>query len=228
MRPRAIEVNVEPKIASRKESWSARLYLWACERLYHELAWWYDGVSWVVSGGQWRRWQAGVWEEVRGNDVLELGFGTGELLVQGARQGRMMVGIDRSPAMMEVARRRAEKAHTPVRSVLGDGRSLPFGDGVFDTALATFPAGYIFEEETLIELRRVLRSDGRFVILGLWVDLDLGWIGRLMPIFYGRPSNAAQEAMALQVAAAGFATQWVEQRTGRFTVGVLVADGQVE
>lgn len=228
MRPSATEVNVKPAITGSQASWVARLYLWVCERLYYELAWWYDLVSWVVSGGQWRRWQAGVWQEVRGSDVLELGFGTGELLIQGADRGLTMVGLDCSPAMMEVARWRAEKAQTTVRTVLGDGRWLPFDDGVFDTAIATFPAGYILEEETLLELRRVLRAGGRVVILGLWVDVDLGWIGRLMPIFYGRPRIAAQDAMAMQVAAAGFVARWVEQQSGRFTVGVLVAEGNVE
>ncbi len=228
MRPSVTEVNVKPAIPQVQASWIVRLYLWTCERLYYELAWWYDLVSWVVSGGHWRRWQAGVWEEVRGTDVLELGFGTGELLIQGAHRGLTMVGLDRSPAMMEVARWRAERAQTAVRSVLGDGRLLPFDNGVFDTAIATFPAGYIFEEETLLELRRVVRAGGRLVILGLWVDLDLGWMGRLVPVFYGRPRDAAQDAMAMRVAAAGFVARWVEQRSGRFTVGVLVADGKVE
>jgi len=30
-----------------------RLYVWATERLYQELAWAYDGVSWLVSLGHW-------------------------------------------------------------------------------------------------------------------------------------------------------------------------------
>src|SRR5215210_4684678 len=80
------------------------LYLWACERLYDELAWWYDGVSWLVSAGHWRCWQAAVWNEVRGHSVLEMGFGTGELIKQGMARGFSMVGIDRSAAMQAVAR----------------------------------------------------------------------------------------------------------------------------
>jgi hypothetical protein len=32
------------------------LYLWLAERLYHELAWAYDGISWLVSLGAWSRY----------------------------------------------------------------------------------------------------------------------------------------------------------------------------
>jgi SAM-dependent methyltransferase len=227
MRLRGQEVNgmTRDKVPSK---WGARLilrvYLWACERLYHELAWWYDRVSWIVSVGQWRRWQAGVWQEVHGSDVLEIGFGTGELLAQGAQQGLAIVGLDRSPVMVEVARQRATKRDAPFRATLGDGHALPFERHQFDTVMATFPAGYILDLSTLAEIRRVLRAEGRLVLLGLWVDLHLGRIGRWLPVFYGRPGDASLEAIVRRVCAAGFRARWVEQRHGQFTVGLLVAD----
>ena len=221
---RAKEVNVRSSMAQKRSDWIARLYLWACERLYLELAGYYDAVSWIVSGGYWRRWQSGVWEEVAGHDVLELGFGTGELLIQGGRRKLAMVGLDRSPAMLDVARRRARRVKVPTHVVLGDGRALPFDDGRFDTVMATFPAGDILEPVTLLEVRRVLRPGGRVVILGLWVALDLGVFGRILPVFYGRLSKEVQATIAARVVAAGFVPRWVEQKAGRFTVGMLVAE----
>jgi ubiquinone/menaquinone biosynthesis C-methylase UbiE len=181
-------------------------------------------VSWFVSGGQWRRWQAGVWQEVHGSDVLEIGFGTGELLVQGAQRGMTMVGIDRSPVMLEVARQRAMRRDIPFRATLGDGRALPFDRHQFDTVMATFPAGYILDSSTLAEIRRVLRAEGRLVLVGLWVEPHLGRVGRLLPIFYGRPNEASLEAIAQRVGAAGFRARWVEQYHRRSTVGLLVAN----
>jgi SAM-dependent methyltransferase len=224
MRLSATEVNVGQSSTVPRAGWFARLYLWACEVLYSDLAWWYDWVSWLVSAGHWRRWQAGVWDEVRGSDVLEIGFGTGELLVQGAQRGLAMVGLDRSAAMQEVARQRAAMAHTPLKLILGDGRTLPLEEQSFDTVMATFPAGYILEADTLAEIHRVLRAEGRLVILGLWVEVNLAALGRLLPVFYGRPNAQAQEAMMRRVEAVGFRARWLEKRDGLFTIGVLVAD----
>ena len=224
MRLKVTEVNVERNAVVPARGWLARLYLWACERLYAKLAWGYDVVSWLVSLGNWRRWQAGVWQEVRGQKVLEIGAGTGALLVQGTRRGLSLVGVDRSPAMLAVAQRRVAKEGIPARLIQGDGRALPLAAQAFDTVMATFPAGYIFDAATLAEMRRVLHDPGRLVILGLWVELHLGQVGRWLPVFYGRPSEASLDAMAQRVAAAGFGVRWVEQRTGLFTVGVLVAD----
>jgi SAM-dependent methyltransferase len=41
-----------------------------------------------------------------GHDVLELGAGTGRIAIPIAREGIRIVGLDRSPAMLEVARRK--------------------------------------------------------------------------------------------------------------------------
>lgn len=224
MRLSSKEVNVVQKIVVPQMDWLVRVYLWLCERLYHELAWGYDGISWLVSGGRWRRWQAGVWREIRGRSVLEMGFGTGELLVQGAPRNLQMVGIDRSPTMLAVASMRAQRAGIPICAIQGDGRILPFADAIFDTVVATFPAGYILAAETLVEMQRVLQPGGRVVLLGLWVELRLGKLGQVFPFFYGKPSDASLNAIAQRVAGAGFQTRWVEQRDGRFTIGVLVAD----
>ncbi|HEX2993689.1 MAG TPA: class I SAM-dependent methyltransferase, partial [Anaerolineales bacterium] len=68
----------------------------------------------------------------------------------------------------------------------GLAQHLPFPDETFDTVVATFPAEYIFDPETLIETRRVLVPGGKFVILpGATitgrniVDRLLAWIFRV-------------------------------------------------
>jgi hypothetical protein len=42
---------------------------------------------------------------------------------------------------------------------------LPFPNGIFSGAVSTFPAGFIFQHDTLEEVRRVLLPGGRFVIV---------------------------------------------------------------
>jgi ubiquinone/menaquinone biosynthesis C-methylase UbiE len=49
--------------------------------LYNELAWTYDWVSQAVSLGQWRHWQRAVISHLNGQRILQIAFGTGDLLM---------------------------------------------------------------------------------------------------------------------------------------------------
>jgi SAM-dependent methyltransferase len=57
--------------------------------------------------------------------VLELGVGSGRVAVPTALAGLTVVGVDTSPAMLELARRRAEPHAVDLRLVEADMRSLP-------------------------------------------------------------------------------------------------------
>ena len=97
--------------AKMKTSWITRLYLWACQRLYYEFAWSYDLVSWLVSAGRWDTWRCAAlaYLRVEGSTqqdmdyrVLEIGFGTGELLVTMAQHGFTIYGLELSHVMQRV------------------------------------------------------------------------------------------------------------------------------
>ena len=45
---------------------------WVFDRLYNQLAWSYDLVSWLVSGGLWRQWHSLVLPYLVGPRVLEV------------------------------------------------------------------------------------------------------------------------------------------------------------
>ena len=224
MRLAPIEVNVPQGSTVPQGTWVGRLYLWACERLYYELAWGYDLVAFLVSAGQWRAWQRCVWHHVRGHDFLELGAGTGAMLADGAMRGYAMVGIERSSAMIMHAARRIKRAGVKALLTQGDARSLPMSDESFDSVIATFPAGYIFMPETLAEMRRVLRPGGRIVLVGVWVELQWGPLGEWIPVFFGRPAAGVRAAILQRFTEAGLHGQWVEQPQGAVTVGILVAE----
>ncbi len=57
--------------------------------------------------------------------VLELGVGSGRVAVPTALAGIPVVGVDTSPAMLELARRRAEPHAVNLRLIEADMRSLP-------------------------------------------------------------------------------------------------------
>lgn len=212
---------------SRIHYWAARAYGWACERLYHEFAWGYEWVAALVSLGRWSEWRRLALAEVRGRRVLELGFGTGALLVEGS-DGRQMIGVEPSWEMQRVAGRRLAARGVSAPRVVGRGEALPVADGAVDSVIATFPAAYILSPDTLRECARVLAWGGRLVIGGLWVSVDLyGW-ERWIPVFYGRLSEEARAGLRARLEAAGFAAEIVERRDGIFRVGIVIGTRQGE
>ncbi len=144
-----------------------RLVAWGFRRLYNELAWLYDPVSWLASLGLWRRWQqaACLFVPGPGSQVLELGFGPGHLLLALARGGYQVTGLDPSPAMVRRAACRLHRAGQPALVCRGRAGNMPFAPGLFDAVVATFPTPYIYESACLQHLARVLRGPGSRLIV---------------------------------------------------------------
>ncbi len=108
-----------------------------------------------------------------GQRVLEIGCGTGSLLlmVKRAQPGAEVVGLDPDPGALEIARRKAARAGLAIRLDPGFSERLPYADGSFDHVLSSLMFHHLSltaKEQTLREVRRVLRPGGRFHL----VDLD--------------------------------------------------------
>ncbi len=102
--------------------------------------------------------------------VLDIGCGPGYLAAEMAAAvgaGGLVHGIDASPGMLEVARRRSRAAGSaPVELAQGDATSLPFPDAVFDAAVSTQVYEYVADMPgALAEARRVLAPGGRLLVL---------------------------------------------------------------
>jgi ubiquinone/menaquinone biosynthesis C-methylase UbiE len=161
-----------------------KLVRWGFKRLYHEFAWTYDGVAWLVSVGLWRRWTAAALPFLQGR-VLELGFGPGHLqLALAAHPQHHAVGLDRSPQMAAQAARRLRRHGFTPQLIQGTALTLPFPAARFDTVLATFPAEYILAPETVAEIRRVLTPTGRLVIVDAAQLHTEGLYTRLIDLAY--------------------------------------------
>jgi SAM-dependent methyltransferase len=102
-----------------------------------------------------------------GERVLEVGCGSGVVLRDMARKvapSGVAVGLDLSLALLEVARRLAERERlgSLVDLCEGDARWLPFGDGEFDAVLAVTTLVHLPDAERAVaELVRVVRPGGR-------------------------------------------------------------------
>ena len=97
--------------------------------------------------------------------VLEVAVGTG-LNLPFYDAGLDVVGIDLSPDMLAIARRRALGAGRDVDLREGDAHDLDFADGSFDTVVSTYSLCNIPDpDRALSEMHRVLRAAGGRLIL---------------------------------------------------------------
>lgn len=118
----------------------------------------------------WRRFVAGV-----DGRALELGTGTGRVLLPLTRDDALVAGIDLSTAMLERARARFRRARLPLRAARGDIRALPYRSSSFAAVMAPYGIVQSLTSDTdleaaLAEAARVLRKGGR-IALDLVPDL---------------------------------------------------------
>jgi ubiquinone/menaquinone biosynthesis C-methylase UbiE len=116
----------------------------------------------------WRR----IVRRERGR-VLELGCGTGRLLMPLARAGIDVTGIDFAGAMLARAGVRARRLPSARRPALvqGDVRALPFADGAFGVVLASY--GFLQSIIQPRDLTRALDDVARVVVPGGLFGIDL-------------------------------------------------------
>ena len=154
--------------------------------LYHPFACSYDLVSWTVSLGRWKDWIESVIPFIEGTRVLELGHGPGHLQRHLRDLDLLAVGLDESQQMGNLAKKHLSySGYTQPRLVRGLAQFLPFPDENFDTIISTFPSEYIFDQQTLLEVRRTLTNGGRLIVLPVTLitgkgilDKFLSWLFR--------------------------------------------------
>lgn len=110
-----------------------------------------------------------------GETVLEIGFGSGHCLERMAasvgKRGKAY-GIDISWGMLEVTRRRLERAGFMARVELhcADGVSLPYGNEAFDAVFMSYTLELFDTPEIprlLQETKRVLKPEGRLGVISV-------------------------------------------------------------
>ncbi len=94
----------------------------------------------------------------KGERILDLGCGDGQLTARIAAKGAIVSGVDASPEMVAAARSRG------VGSTVAQAEHLPFGDSEFDAVFSNAVLHWVRgQDEMMAEVHRVLRKRGRFV-----------------------------------------------------------------
>jgi ubiquinone/menaquinone biosynthesis C-methylase UbiE len=122
-----------------------------------------------------------------GHRVLEIGCGTGNLLILIKRLHPQaeVVGLDPDPKALARARREAEREAISVQLDRGFAEELPYPDASFDRVFSAFMFHHLESDEkekTLHEARRILKPSGSLHLVdfgGAKVRSD-GFIARLL------------------------------------------------
>jgi demethylmenaquinone methyltransferase / 2-methoxy-6-polyprenyl-1,4-benzoquinol methylase len=171
-------------------------------QMFDQLAARYDARNRLFSADRDRAWRRRAARRAAlhpGQTALDLCTGTGklahELLTYVGPSGRV-IGIDFSPAMLELARQR----EPGVEFRLGDVTRLSEDDGSVDAITIAFGLRNLVDRETALrEMFRVLRPGGRLVILefappprSLLMRAYGFYLSRVMPVVVGlRSGNEA-------------------------------------
>ena len=101
--------------------------------------------------------------------ILEVGCGTGTQACMLANEGFEVIGLDRSPSMIDRARCKAKQLHgSEIIFIPGDAEFLPFPSNSFDGAviqLALHEMDWIKYLGSLKEILRVLKKNGLFIMV---------------------------------------------------------------
>lgn len=97
----------------------------------------------------------------RGQRVLDVAAGTGNIAVRAAMTGATVVASDLTPENFDAGRRAARAAGVEVEWIEGDAEALPFEDGQFDFVTSCLGAMFAPDQQKVAsELLRVCRPGG--------------------------------------------------------------------
>lgn len=130
----------------------------------------YDLMNDLMSGGQHRLWKDAFVRRVqprRGEKILDMAGGTGDVAFRLARRGAEVIVADINPDMLAVGKERARRrGFEGLAWAEENAEALSFPDGGFDAYTVAFGIRNVTHiDRALAEAYRVLKTGGRFFCL---------------------------------------------------------------
>ncbi len=141
-------------------------------RMFDAISGNYDGLNRVISFGidiKWRKKVLKLVADKNPKNILDIATGTGDLaLLMAQTSAEKIVGLDLSPGMLAIGKTKiaTQKLSDKIEMVIGDSENLPFDDNSFDAITVAFGIrNFETLEKGLLEIKRVLKPNGIFVVL---------------------------------------------------------------
>jgi ubiquinone/menaquinone biosynthesis C-methylase UbiE len=128
----------------------------------------------------------------RGDRVLDVATGTGNVAIRAAEAGARVVASDLTPENFDAGRREAAERGVELEWVEADAESLPFGDREFDVVTSSLGAIFAPDHQAVAdELVRVCRPGGTVAMINFTPDGLAGrFFGTLAPYMPPPPPDA--------------------------------------
>ncbi|MEN7982448.1 MAG: methyltransferase domain-containing protein [Nanoarchaeota archaeon] len=134
---------------------------------YNFMAKFYDAFMFIFP--LWKKWIKKVIPYIQGKKILEISFGTGYLMSKYSKSNLEVYGIDYNQKMVDITSKKLISKNIKAKLVQGNVEQLPYKDNTFDTIINTMAfSGYPNGDKALSEMKRVLKKDGKLLL----VDFD--------------------------------------------------------
>ena len=128
----------------------------------------------------------------RGQRVLDVATGTGNVAIRAALTGAAVVASDLTPENFDAGRRAARTAGVDVEWIEGDAEALPFEDGEFDAVTSCFGAMFAPDQQKAAnELLRVCRAGGTIGLINFTPEGRGGDFFRMLASYAPPPPPGA-------------------------------------
>ncbi|NIP29157.1 MAG: bifunctional demethylmenaquinone methyltransferase/2-methoxy-6-polyprenyl-1,4-benzoquinol methylase UbiE [Candidatus Dadabacteria bacterium] len=175
------------------------------KKLFDKVAKNYDLVNTIISFGMHKSWRKKLALEIKEKPyVLDIATGTGDVAIEIATHNHLarIIGLDPSLNMLKLGNKKIKKYHLnkKIKLVSGIGEKLPFNNEEFNYASIAFGIRNTIDyERSLKEILRILRSNGRLLILEFAIPKNpifkpvyLFYFNNVMPII-GKIFNREEE-----------------------------------